>query len=111
VLFSTKDPLGRKVILLEKVWDEHIIIRHPELINQINEVKHTVERPNIISSGRKENRDIYFRLGAIKKYPKLYITVIVEFTRGIGKIKTAHLSSNISSPGLGGYKYVNKIGC
>lgn len=109
LLFVTKDPLGRKVILPKKVWEEHIIIRHPEFVNQVKGVKQAIENPGVISSSsRKETRDIYYRLGAVKKYPKLYVTVIVEFTRGVGEIKTAHLSSDISFPGSGGFKYVSR---
>ncbi|MEW6275565.1 MAG: hypothetical protein AB1556_10720 [Bacillota bacterium] len=111
MLFAVKDPLGRTVGLSKKVWEEHIVIRHPEFVNQVNEVKHAVEKPDVISSSsRKENRDTYYKLGAIKKYPKLYITVIVEFEQNAGEIKTAHLSGSIVSPGPGGYKYVYRSG-
>ncbi len=105
--FKIDEPLNREVSLYKDDW-QHVQDRHPEFKTWYP-LEITVKNPNVIvSSQRKADRDIYYRLGALKTYPKLYVAVVVGFTGNDGRIVTAHLSDEIKG-GSGGYKYVSKI--
>lgn len=105
--FKVEDPTKRKISLYEDEW-KHVQDRHPEF-KTWGSLEATAKNPNVIvSSGRKANRDIYYRLGALNTYPPLYVAVVVGFAGIEGKVITAYLSDGIKV-GPGGYKYVSKI--
>jgi len=57
-----RDPTGLVVVLTERRWTEHIIVRHPEMATVRAGVIDTVARPESIHLGRRDpTRRIYVR--------------------------------------------------
>lgn len=104
--FKIKDPFKREIILPDDSW-KHIQDRHPEFDTPMS-IEIAVTTPNVIApDARKTDRDIYYKIGALKSYPPLYVAVVVGFKGNGGRVITAHLSDAIRV-GPGGYKYVSK---
>ena len=45
VLFNATDPLGNKIKLLEETFEKHIIIRHPEMKNHLQDIERAIKHP------------------------------------------------------------------
>lgn len=107
MMFTTTDPFGRNITLRRREWEGHIAVSHPQMT--VNAIKVSIECPNVIrASTRHPDRDIYFGLGAHKKYPSLYVQVVVSFQGDQGRVITAHLADDLEGSGLGEYKYVSR---
>ncbi|NUU94794.1 hypothetical protein XO10_00460 [Marinitoga sp. 1135] len=82
IIFSTTDPLGRKVVLYSSTWYGHIEKRDdiPEdMVEKLEEVKNTLENPYAIGkSFDNENREFYYAFD--ESYNK-YTAVIVDFSQ------------------------------
>lgn len=107
MIFVTTEPFGRQVILSATAW-QHVQQAHPEFTHWAP-IKETVEKPNTIGiSAKNEAREIYYRLGALERYPNLYVAVVVGYEGEGGRIKTAHLADEVAKIRAGGFKYVSK---
>lgn len=90
-------------------WDEHIIIHHPIMNNNLKAVKDTVKDPDgVYKSEEFENRDVYFKQSSCSSY-KLLTKVIVENTLSknnnpIGEVVTA-FPAKIEKGGIGSVLY------
>ncbi len=106
ILFKTTDTLNRNIYLPDFSWN-HIQEEHQEFTSFAS-ISTTIEAPNvIIPDVRKNNYDIYYKLGALSTYPWLYVGVVVRFYKvNLGKIVTAHLTDEMREAGPGGFKYV-----
>ena len=115
-LFTTVDPLKNKVYLEQKTWENHIIDEetgHPEFKGRVGAIKSTINDPNLIfSSSTKQGSLVYFKLGAHRNYPKLYVKVPVDYSQGKeGRIQTAMLQGDFQGASLtqeGDIKYVKR---
>ena len=54
VLFNATDPLGNKIKLLKEIFEKHIVIRHPEMKNHIQDIKQAIKRPPLYWQWNKE---------------------------------------------------------
>lgn len=107
-IFETTDVWNNKVALYEEDYKNHILVGHPEM-QDIEEIKATVESPNIIYKSKNfENRKIFFKLGANKKYKNVYTKAIVEYNDIEAKITTSFLSSDIQGVEEGGLIYAKR---
>lgn len=105
-IFETTDVFNKKVVLYEDDYKNHILVGHPEMTD-IEEIRKTVETPNLVYKSKNfENRKIFFKLGANKKYKNVYTKAIVEYNDNEAKITTSFLSSDIQGVGEGGLIYV-----
>ena len=102
-LFNATDPLGNKIKLLKETFEKHIIIRHPEMKNHIQDIKQAIEYPLYIGSGTKsKNSIIYLSILPIPNTP--YIIVAVKRIKKTNKIiLTAFSAKNL------GLNKINKI--
>jgi len=106
-MFTTKDPYGREISLYKSEW-KHIQTAHPEFTFW-EPIKTTIEEPNIIGMSKiNEQREIYYKLGAYKKYPHLYVAVVAEIKDEFGKITTSHLADKPTKIHKGRIKYVKR---
>jgi hypothetical protein len=95
VVFTTEDPQKREISLYNEVWEKHISTQHPEVNVTQDNIKYTIESPNVISESDKfANNYVYSN----NSKTKLYINVIVRFTdeeKRIGNVRTAYVSAEL----------------
>lgn len=86
VLASTSDPDGRRVVLLERVWNEKILRGRPELSGVLDHVLSTVRRPlHSVPDPIAERRRYYQRdIG-----PSRWLLVVVSYEQKPARIITA----------------------
>ena len=88
VLFIARDRHGRAIRLTHTQWKH--IVEHPEMSDQIERIKETIELPHVIHSGKRDpNIRYYFRY--YKKTPATgnYLLVAVKYLNGDGFVITA----------------------
>ncbi len=95
IIFEIIDKTGRKIRLTRKQWS-HINRKHPTVANYFEEIKETLEKPDIITDSDIEE-DVYFYYKYYKylKPPYKYILVIVKYLNGDGFIISAYFEKNI----------------
>ncbi|NMB07941.1 MAG: hypothetical protein GX981_06115 [Tissierellia bacterium] len=109
-MFTTTDPLKRKVTCSASTWFNHIFKGHVIMEDNIDSVKSTIENPDVIyQSSQSPARDVYFSKTEAT-YNPLLTKVIVEFNKSgeSGQVISAwpqkDISGGIEDPG--GIKYV-----
>lgn len=96
-LFVVEDPEGRKISLRKDVWEKHISTKHPEAKVTKDNIKHTIENPNVIAEQEFYTNTYSYSNNSITK-SKLYVNVLVSFTdekRTKGDIRTSYVSSRL----------------
>lgn len=101
-MFTSTDPLGRKVSLTTKTWNIHIMPQHTELYKQERLVQRTIEDPEIILKHEKiENRENYYRLCSLPGVNCASILkVIVEHSTDTSDIITAYAITSTNTQAL-----------
>lgn len=113
-MFSTMDPLQRKVVCSAGTWNNHISIGHTAMDGNHNSVKSAIEEPEVIyRSSQTPDRDVYFARTESASYFPLFTKVVVVFNKSgdSGEVISAWPQKDISG-GIdsGGLKYVkNKL--
>jgi hypothetical protein len=108
VIWTTRDVRGRE-IRYDSEAREHILDGHEEQMGSDIDakVKHTIENGNpIYASADFPNRELYFSLGALPQYPKLYLSVVVEHNNEYGTVITAFPQRKIGGIDPEGLIYV-----
>ncbi|MGL4665961.1 MAG: hypothetical protein ACRCWA_13180, partial [Clostridium butyricum] len=115
-IFSTTDPLGRRVLLKQSTWDEHIKDRHDE--TGIDIIKKNIENPNCIIENDKTQledakRQCYYSFNTAGT--KLYINkTVVEFKNNnvSGEVVTNYILRKLNDSIIeGGVVYDVKSNC
>ena len=90
-IFEIKDKTGRTIHLPREKW-KHIIIRHPELVNWIEEIKETLVHPLFINNDPADDKLKYYH----RRYKKIaqYVVVIVKYLNSEGIILTSFYTEN-----------------
>lgn len=79
-MFTTTDPLNRKINCSSETWIEHIVDGHIIMTDNLNTVKNTIENPEVIfQSNQTPIRDVYFSRTK-STYSPLFTKVVVEFS-------------------------------
>ena len=103
ILFNATDPLGNKIKLLKETFEKHIIIRHPEMKDHIEDIERAVKHPLYIGSGTKSKNSIIY-LSVFPNQNTPYLIVAVRKIKKTNKIiLTAFSSKNL------GLNKINKI--
>lgn len=96
VLFITIDPIGNEVKLLKETYEKHIIVRHPEMKNNVQTIKLAIEKPLYIGRGIKSkdsiiylanfpNKNTPYLIVAVKKIKKIHKIILTAFsTKNLG---------------------------
>ena len=94
-IFEIKDKTGRKIRLTEKQWN-HITSPsslHPYMTNYLEEVKQTLEKPNMIVPNKYDDTKVnYYRF---LKDRRQYLLVAVKYLNGEGYVNTSFITPNI----------------
>jgi len=91
VIFVIKDKTGRTITLRKDRWSH--ILKHPEMTNQQERIKETLEKPyKIIRLEGDENVTFYFRY---YKDFKQYLMIMVRYLNGQGFIITGFYTDKI----------------
>ncbi len=100
IKLQIQDPRNKIVTLFEDTWEEHIIEGHPEMENHLEDVKMTIENPDIIREGRKSDTELYFKANSISNIQLSGTFVATKDINGIKSIViTAYDGNNTISKG------------
>ncbi|HVP02943.1 MAG TPA: hypothetical protein VMT10_10275 [Solirubrobacteraceae bacterium] len=85
-LADVRDPEGRPVALLARIWNEKIACDHPELAVHLDDVLLAVQQPDHIEPDRREARARHYRRAV---GPSRWLLVIVSYEQEPARIVTA----------------------
>ena len=81
LIFSTTDPEGRVIHLRKKALD-HIKLKHPELKTKTQEIRSTIERPDVITETSTRQSLAYTKVSSINFYLNVYAKMDDTYTKG-----------------------------
>lgn len=91
-IFEITDASGKRIHLTAERW-EHIVARHSELGNKIEEIRHTVVSPSF-QVRDSTDPNLYYNHTYIKE-EGFYLVVAVKYLNGEGFVITAFYSKRI----------------
>ncbi len=100
MIFQCRDRWGRAIILTERCWTEHILLRRPYFKDHIERVRDTITDPAfVVRDVDYPGRENYYRPSSLP-YPfgGVLIKVVVEFqghegsSRPVGMVVTVYLT-------------------
>jgi hypothetical protein len=95
-LFEVKDPEGRTIRLATSTWNDHIIIRHPEMKRHYEKVQKTITDPNVITETEDPKKDYSLCYSNNElTLSNLYVNVMVGFDDIEGHVRTSYLSPRL----------------
>jgi hypothetical protein len=86
VLAEVRDPDGRLVVLLERIWVGKIALEHPEIAAHRQQVLGTVSAPDHVEPDPRGDRRRYYRR---RVGPSRWLLVVVSYEQEPGRIVTA----------------------
>jgi hypothetical protein len=86
VVGEVRDPEGRDVVLLGRIWEGKIARDHPEVSPHREEVLAAVEAPDHVEPDPRPDRRRYYRR---EVGPSSWLMVVVSFDQEPGRIITA----------------------
>jgi len=86
VVGEVRDPQGRDVVLLDRIWDGKIARDHPEVRPHREHVLAAVEAPDHVEPDPRPDRRRYYRQDV---GPSSWLMVVVSFEQEPGRIITA----------------------
>jgi hypothetical protein len=86
LLAELRDPDGRSVVLLARIWEDKITNDHPELRAHLEHVVSTVTHPDHAEPDPRARRRRYYRR---QVGPSRWLLVVVSFEQQPGRIITA----------------------
>jgi hypothetical protein len=86
LLAELRDPDGRSVVLLARIWEDKITKDHPELPAHLEHVLATVTEPDHVEPDSRVGRRRHYR-GRVG--PSRWLLVVVSFEQHPGRIITA----------------------
>jgi hypothetical protein len=86
VLVSVRDPDGREVVLLARIWNEKIALDHPELAHHIEAVTQTIDLPDHVEPDDLPSRTRFYRRNV---GPSRWLLAVVSYEQEPARIITA----------------------
>lgn len=78
-ILSTTNKDGISVVLETDTYHNHILVNHPEMRNNVEAIKDSIENPiYMFRSSKNEKNVIYITQSTLSTYPKLFITTVVN---------------------------------
>jgi hypothetical protein len=87
LLAWVRDPSGREVVLLARIWHDKILLKHRAMAIHLDDVLETVRTPDHRWPDRRPTRWRYYRRGA---GPSGWLLVVVSFEQSPARIITAY---------------------
>ncbi len=88
-MFETKDKSGRIIYLTDERWKH--ILKHPEMANQLEQIKDTLLHPDTIT---EQDPDVHFYYKYYKSR-KEYLFISVKYLNGKGFVITSFYTDMI----------------
>ena len=101
IIFEATSILKDTIIMSQETFDKHIVTRHPEMRGHEQDIKETIEKPNLVYNAKRfpETRKQFVRK-THKNEISEYNNVIVEYdTENNGHVKTSYYSENLERGG------------
>jgi len=92
VVFEVKAAFEKKIKLTEERLN-HILFKHPEIINNVDKIKFTLIYPDLIRKSQY-NSSIWLYYRFYKKLTK-YLTVVVKLYNKEGFVVTSYITDRI----------------
>jgi len=90
-IFEIKDKTGRTIHLTKERWAH--IQKHPEMVNQLENIKETLQKPDIIHEFEYDQQvRFYFRY---YKEKREYLFISIKYLNGNGFIITSFYTDKI----------------
>jgi hypothetical protein len=86
LLGEVKDPDGRLVVLSARIWEDKIVVDHPELRDLIEQVLEVVSVPDHVEPDPQADRRRFYQRGV---GPSRWLMVVVSFEQEPARIITA----------------------
>lgn len=94
-ILEIADKTGRKIRLTQTQF-QHILRKHPMMVNYLEEVKQTLQKPDkIIESTLEEEARYYYRYFKHRASPSKFLLVVVKYLNGEGFIISTHWKRSI----------------
>ncbi|MEM3608933.1 MAG: hypothetical protein QXV87_01120 [Candidatus Bathyarchaeia archaeon] len=98
-VFEILSKMGKVVSLDEARWRH--VLEHPEMQNQLDKVKETVENPDEVrESSRMSSTWLFYKFYIKSPVTKKYLLVVVKVLDGEGFIVTAFFTNKVKKGGL-----------
>ena len=95
-IFKVIDKTKRNIRLTKKQW-KHITVKHPDLAKKEEEIKQTLEKPDLITSHKfDENMGNYYKYN---KNERAYLIVAVKYLNGEGYVVTSFYTQQLKKNG------------
>ena len=85
-LASVVDPDGRQVVLLARIWNDKIVLSHPDIAGHLDAVVATVAAPDHVEPDLLPKRTRFYKRNA---GPSRWLLVVVSFEQEPARIITA----------------------
>ena len=97
------------MILGRAVWENHIIIQHPEVTYFLEEIEKTVRDPNVVMESSIDPQSKLFHARGLLtgKYRDCYVRVVIRYEGDVGFIRTAYFPATL--PARGKILWVSRI--
>jgi hypothetical protein len=86
LLGEVRDPDGALVVLLARIWEDKIVVDHPELRDLVEQVLAAISAPDYVEADPQADRRRYYR-GSVG--PSKWLMVVVSFEQEPARIITA----------------------
>jgi hypothetical protein len=97
-IFTTEDVWDEAVTLPEQQWQQHILVRHPEVGPYLAQIEDTVHAPDCVFSSevRSDAKIFYKRHSDTGAYRQLYLKVVVGYDESPAMVLTAYFCPHIT---------------
>ncbi len=98
-IFTVTDRWGDLIVLTQEDWGR-ISAKHPGIEPYVDEVRRTLERPNIVYEGRYPDSKVFYAKDLLSDIPSFwgcYVAVIVRYSKQPATIRTVYFPFNIEA--------------
>lgn len=99
-IFTVTNRWGGEIVLTQEDWDR-IVAKRPGVDDYLDEIRETLESPNMVFEGRYINTKVYFKKGLMDEdplYKACYVAVVVRyFSNKPGSLRTVYFPYNVQA--------------
>ena len=96
-VFSVTDRWGDEVVLTQEDWDR-IVAKRPDVAQYQNEVRRTLEEPNVVYEGRWPSTKVFYAKDLLgSPFRGCYVAVAVRYCQHPATIRTVYFPFNIEA--------------
>ena len=92
IVFEIKDKTGRKIHLSKERWN-HIVAKHPDMADKLDEIKQALIQPAMIVQHKYD--DTMRNYCRYYKNERCYLLVSVKYLNGEGYVATAFFTRKV----------------